>query len=150
MGARRSTLRLPALRERLQDVMAFIETSAEAAGVAPAKSAGLCLSVEEAFVNICEYASEGEPAQVELVCSVGSGTFVLEIMDTGREFNPLSVPKPDLDIPLEQRQIGGLGVHLIRNFTDEAEWRRDGGRNVLRLSIDPGEGDSRLQGAGGS
>jgi len=137
-----STIELPASRDRLQDVMAFVETNAEAADVGPAKRSGLCLAVEEAFVNICDYASGGDPAQVELVCSAGSGTFVLEIMDTGREFDPLSVPEPELDIPLEQRQIGGLGVHLIRNFTDEAEWRREGDRNVLRLAISLREGNS--------
>lgn len=135
MDSRATTLRLSASRERLEEVMAFVEANALASHVALARCAGLCLAVEEAFVNICDYASEGTLVQVELVCTVDSGAFVLEIMDTGREFNPLSIPAPDLDIPLEDRKVGGLGVHLIRNFTDGAAWRREGGRNILRLTI---------------
>ena len=137
-----STIKLPASLDRLQDVMAFVETSAEAAGVLPAKRSGLCLAVEEAFVNICTYAFKDCQGQVELACFPGADAFVLEIMDTGQKFNQLSVPEPDLSVPLEQRQIGGLGVHLIRNFTDHADWRRENDRNILRLTINLREGDA--------
>lgn len=144
MDTPRSTIRLPASRDYLQDVIAFVETNAEAAGVSPARCSGLCLAVEEAFVNICDYAFEdGRGQQVELACLATVDAFVLEIIDTGREFNPLSVPEPDLSIPLEQRQIGGLGVHFIRNFTDHADWRREDDRNRLRLTIKLCEGDAR-------
>jgi serine/threonine-protein kinase RsbW len=137
-----STIRLPASLDRLQDVMAFVETSAEAAGVLPAKRSGLCLAVEEAFVNICSYAFKNGGGEVELACFPRADALVLEIMDTGQEFNQLSVPEPDLSVPLEQRQVGGLGVHFIRNFTDQADWRREDDRNVLRLTINLREGNA--------
>ena len=142
MGTPHSTIKLPASVDRLQDVMAFVETSAEAAGVMPAKRSGLCLAVEEAFVNICTYAFPNGRGEVELACLASADAFVIEITDTGEEFNQLSVPEPDTSVPLEQRQIGGLGVHLIRNSTDHAEWRRENDRNILRLTINLHEEDA--------
>jgi serine/threonine-protein kinase RsbW len=136
-----STIKLPASLDRLQDVMVFVETNADKAGVLPAKLSGLCLAVEEAFVNICRYAFKGGQGEVELVCLPGADAFVLEIKDTGQEFNQLSVPEPDISVPLEQRQIGGLGVHFIRNFTDHADWRRESDSNILRLTINLREED---------
>lgn len=136
------TIKLPASLDRLQDVMAFVETNAEAAGVLPAKRSGLCLAIEEAFVNICNYAFKDSRGEVELACLLGTDAFVLEIMDNGQEFNQLSVPEPDVSVPLEQRQIGGLGVHLIRNLTDHADWRRENDRNILRLTVNLREDDT--------
>jgi anti-sigma regulatory factor (Ser/Thr protein kinase) len=137
-----STIKLSASLDRLQDVMAFVETNGKAAGVQPAKLSGLCLAVEEAFVNICNYAFKDSLVEVELACFPGAETFVLEVVDNGQEFNQLSVPEPDISLPLEQRQIGGLGVHFIRNFTDDADWRRENDRNILRFTINLHEGDA--------
>jgi serine/threonine-protein kinase RsbW len=137
-----SSIKLPASLDRLQDVIAFVETSAEKAGVMPAKLFGLCLAVEEVFVNICTYAFKDGRGEVELVCFPGADAFVLEIMDTGQEFNQLSVPEPDISVPLEQRQIGGLGVHFIRNFADHADWRRENDKNILRLTFNLRDGDA--------
>lgn len=134
-----SNMIVPAFLDRLQDVMRFVETRAEAAGVPPDKRSGLCLAVEEAFVNICSYAFPDGQGEIELTGRPTAETFVLEIKDNGPEFNQLSVPEPDLSIPLEQRRIGGLGVHFIRNFTDQADWRRESGRNILRLVVTLGE-----------
>ena len=134
-----SSVNIPASLDRLQDVMAFAENGAAAAGVPPDKRSGLCLAVEEAFVNICSYAFPDGQGDVCLACFTDDGYFILEINDNGPEFNQLSVPEPDLSIPLEQRQIGGLGVHFIRNFTDRADWRRENGRNILRLAVSLGE-----------
>ncbi len=129
------TIKLSSSLDRLKDVMAFVETSAGQAGVPPEKISGLCLAVEEAFVNICSYALKGGRGEVALAGFPGTETFVLEIRDTGPEFNPLSVPEPDLTIPFEERPIGGLGVHFIRNFTDRVDWHRENNWNVLRLTV---------------
>lgn len=136
------TIRLPASLDRLQEVMTFVENNAGKAGVPPDKLSGFCLAVEEAFVNICSYAFTEDSGEVELACCPGADTFALEIRDSGPMFNQLSVPEPDLSIPLEQRQIGGLGVHFIRNFTDHADWRRENNWNILRLIVNLGQGNA--------
>ena len=135
MDTSSSTIRLPAALERLPEATAFVEIRAEAAGVLPAKVSGLCLALEEAFVNICSYAFKDDPGEVTFTCCETAAAFILEIADTGPAFNQLSVPEPDLDLPLEQRRIGGLGVHFIRKFTDQVDWRREDNMNILRLSV---------------
>src|SRR5262249_11036600 len=58
---------------------------------------------------------------------------LLEVEDDGRPFDPLQTPPPDLTPPPEQRPIGGLGVHLIRNLMDEVTYARVDGRNALKM-----------------
>jgi anti-sigma regulatory factor (Ser/Thr protein kinase) len=70
------------------------------------------------------------------------------VSDDGVSFNPLAVAPPDTTSPLEQRQLGGLGIHLVRSLTDEATYLRQDGRNVIRLvkvvpSPVPGSSDLR-------
>ena len=56
---------------------------------------------------------------------------MVTVSDDGVAFNPLAVPPPDTTLPLEERELGGLGIHLVRNLTDEATYGRLGGRNVI-------------------
>ena len=60
----------------------------------------------------------------------------MEFEDRGREFNPLEIGEPDLDSPIEDRQLGGLGIHLVKKMVDEAKYRREGDRNILLLRKD--------------
>jgi len=57
----------------------------------------------------------------------------MEFEDRGREFNPLEVAEPDLETPIEDRQLGGLGIHLVKKMVDVATYRREGDRNILLL-----------------
>jgi serine/threonine-protein kinase RsbW len=136
----RSTLNLTATLDNLPRALAFAESKAEATGVMTGKLTGLCLAVEEAFVNICRHAYKGSSGQVELACFSGSvsfpHSFVLEIADSGPEFDLFSIPEPDTSLSIEERDIGGLGVHFIRHFTDHSDWRRENGKNILRLVFD--------------
>ena len=63
----------------------------------------------------------------------GSGEASAEVEDDGREFNPLTRPPVDVNVPLEERSIGGLGIHLIKTLMDSVEYRRVEGRNVLTM-----------------
>ena len=58
---------------------------------------------------------------------------VLTFSDDGVPFDPIAAKTPDTSAPLEQREIGGLGIHLVRNLIDEASYERKLGRNVLTL-----------------
>ena len=70
------------------------------------------------------------PTGPEVVGKVAE-VFRPSVEDDGLPFNPLEAPEPDLDSPIETRQIGGLGIHLVRNVTDGLEYRRNEGRNRL-------------------
>jgi len=92
------------------------------------------LALEEAFVNVISYAySDKSEHSVVLKIALTGGCVSMEIMDDGAEFNPLAIPVPDIERPLEERPNDGLGVFLIRKLMDEVEYRRECGRNILTL-----------------
>jgi serine/threonine-protein kinase RsbW len=68
--------------------------------------------------------------EVELLADRVSVT----LTDDGRPFNPLEVAAPDASLPLEERRIGGLGIHLVRGLMDEVSYQRRGDRNVVVLT----------------
>jgi anti-sigma regulatory factor (Ser/Thr protein kinase) len=89
---------------------------------------------EEVLTNIAKYAfAPGTSAAAEVVLSLTATEAVLEFRDEGRAFDPLSHPAPDLDAPVSERPVGGLGLPLVRALVDEARYVREGGTNVLRL-----------------
>ena len=93
------------------------------------------LATEEALVNIFNHAYPQElKGNVTVVCKVmGSRGFEVEIMDHGVAFDMLGAKDPDLESPIEDRPIGGLGLFFIRQMTDEIEYCRKDGRNILRF-----------------
>jgi anti-sigma regulatory factor (Ser/Thr protein kinase) len=93
------------------------------------------LVAEEVLTNVVKYAHEGaeEEHTVELRLSASSESIRMEFRDEGAPFNPLDVPVPDLNTRPEERQIGGLGIHLVRSLVDDASYSREGRVNVLIL-----------------
>ncbi len=104
--------------------------------VLPPKAKRFELAIEEALVNVIHYAYPAfPPGVVELAYSTQEGKFDFVIKDQGIEFNPLDNPKPfDKDATLEDRDIGGLGIHFILKMSDSATYQRVDGWNVLTLS----------------
>lgn len=93
------------------------------------------LMAEEALVNIVSYAFDSDALRtIRLCCVCTHGEVRLELQDPGRPFNPLEVPPPDLMAPPEQREAGGLGIHLIRALADSVHYDYRQGCNVLSLT----------------
>lgn len=91
------------------------------------------LALEEYLTNLMNYAfADNREHQIKVRLTVDSD-FIIEVEDDGPPFNPLEVPAVDTSVPLEQRPIGGLGIHLMRRFMDQIEYRSEGGANVLRM-----------------
>ncbi len=94
----------------------------------------LNLALEEAVSNIMLYAYDDDAPHTILVRLTVDGTAVrATIEDDGVAFNPLNAPTPDLDAPIEQRQIGGLGIFFVQELMDEVTYARRDGKNVLQL-----------------
>ena len=119
--------------ENLALVTEFAEGFADRFGLDAGKKFGLLVALEEAFVNTCSYAYPGGEGEVELSCGAEGAALALEIADRGISFDVLSLPEPDLTSDIMERAIGGLGVHFIRKFSDQVSYRREDGRNVLRM-----------------
>jgi len=94
----------------------------------------LLVSIEEILTNIIKYGFDEEGMHpIHVTFRHVKGHIEMEFEDRGREFNPLEIGEPDLDSPIENRQLGGLGIHLVRKMMEEAKYRREGDRNILML-----------------
>ncbi len=133
------TLRLPAELDSLEQFRAFVNRKAEECGLGPELLLKIELVLEEILTNQVRHAYKETKGEAEVRCRTrGDGGFCLELADWGPPFNPLEQAPPDTDLPLEERGIGGLGIHLVRNMSDHLEYRREGGQNILTVCFQKG------------
>ena len=97
----------------------------------------LQLAVEEVFVNIISYGFQDEHEhRIRVTLAMENGTLVLDFEDDGIRFNPLEVDEPNFDEPIEDRPVGGLGIHIVKCMMSEIDYIRKGNRNHLTLKKD--------------
>jgi serine/threonine-protein kinase RsbW len=95
----------------------------------------LNVALDEALSNIIAYAYPAEQhGEIVVRLALLPGQVVAEVEDTGRPFDPLAAPPPDLAAALEERQLGGVGIHFIKTLMDDVSYARIGDKNVLRLT----------------
>lgn len=95
----------------------------------------LDLALEEAATNVIMYAyPEGEKGTAELTLDMVDGRIHATLCDSGLPFDPLQRPEVNLDVSLEERQIGGLGIHLIKEIMSEVSYEFKDGKNVLNMT----------------
>lgn len=101
------------------------------------------LALEEIVTNIINHGYEGrEEYSITIRFTLEKDNLRIQIKDGAPEFNPLDLPEPeDLNKPLEERKIGGLGIHLVKKFTDNFSYRRSNNKNVITLIKSLGNGD---------
>ncbi len=121
-------------RAELEKLEGFTADFAAKAGLSDKELFALQIIVEELVTNVIDYGgvSAGEHA-VRVDLSAEDGELVIRLTDRGREYNPLLREDPDVTLPAEQRPIGGLGVHFCKKLTEEQEYARVDGCNVLTL-----------------
>ena len=126
---------LPALIENLEKMLEFIRRGAEEIGFDRSLINKIGLACEEALVNIIKYAYPNGEGDIEIgyECSDNNSGIVITIIDSGKEFDPLAKAEPKLDIPVEERPIGGLGIFMIISIMDKVIYKRENGQNILTL-----------------
>jgi serine/threonine-protein kinase RsbW len=93
------------------------------------------LALEELVTNCIKYGYDDAAEHiVVVVLTVDSDALTMEVIDDGRAFNPLEAPKPDLSLAADDRPVGGLGIHLLRELSDDMLYQRRDGRNRLVLT----------------
>jgi anti-sigma regulatory factor (Ser/Thr protein kinase) len=117
----------------LAALAAFVDDFAAAQSLSAEVAFQLNLVLEELVTNTVSYGHPGRAGTIHLRLTRVGDVVEAELVDSGVAFDPRSAPPPDLDAPLAERRVGGLGVHLVRQFVDEIEYRREDGRNHLRL-----------------
>ena len=112
----------------------FIEGLGEDFSLSPDIVFNLNLVLEEAVVNVINYAyPKEEHESIYLSARMHEGSIVLVLTDTGKEFDPTAAPEADVTLSADDRQIGGLGIFLIRQIMNEVKYERIEGKNVLTL-----------------
>ena len=112
----------------------FIEEIGNEFSLSPEIVFNLNLVLEEAVVNIINYAYPKEEHQfIYLSAKLHEGSIVFVLTDTGKEFDPTMAPEADITLSADEREIGGLGIFLIRQIMNEVRYERIEGKNVLTL-----------------
>lgn len=94
----------------------------------------LKLSLEEVVANVISYGySDDSEHKITVKLDQVDGSVVIQVEDDGEAFNPLEQKPPDIEAPVEERPIGGLGIHLVRHYMDSLEYERRGGHNILLM-----------------
>ena len=126
--------KFPAKLDSLSNSLEFVSACAQAKGFSARRISEIQLAAEEALVNIFRYAYPEGPGKVEIICRFDARQrLVIELIDRGTPFDVLSVPEPNLTGEIEDRAVGGLGVHLMKALMDEVHYSRKEGKNILTL-----------------
>ncbi len=128
-------LELTATDENLEMVLNFINAHLEAAGCKPRKMQEVDMAVEEAFVNVSHYAYGEDRGSVLVRAAVSGNPAVAEIVlqDRGMPFDPLAKKDPDVTLSAEERQIGGLGIYMVKKLMDQVSYEYRDGQNILTM-----------------
>lgn len=131
----RFTLRIPAKVDQLHEVLAFIDTHLEECGCPLKTQMQIDVSVEELFVNIASYAYQSGNGEAEIIMTIVEDPreVEFEFRDGGIPFDPVNKQDPDVTLSAEERQIGGLGIYMVKKYMDEIRYTRENGFNILTI-----------------
>ena len=94
------------------------------------------LAADEFVANAVEHGyPDGRRGEVHICAVVKPDVVEMTLSDDGDPFDPQSAPPPDLGASIEERRIGGLGIHLVRKMASEFAYRRADGRNIITLTL---------------
>lgn len=126
-------LKVAAKDERLHEVLEFVNAMLKEHCCPPKTQMMIEVSVEELFVNIAHYAYPDGNGWAELHASVEDGVADITLIDGGIPYDPLAKPDPDVTLSAEERQIGGLGIYMVKKEMDEMTYERRDDKNVLTI-----------------
>lgn len=127
-------LRIACRRQDVSGAATALECFAKRHGASAAAIHDLQVALDEVLGNVIAHGYGGS-GQGDIVIRLQRrpDAFVVVVEDEGIAFDPLRAPFPDLASPLEERRVGGLGVHFVRSLMDEVSYTRTGTKNRLRL-----------------
>lgn len=128
-------LRVPNRIEELPGVSEAVEALGSEQGWAQDTTYAIVLGLEEVATNVVRHGG-GEPggSEIEIEVTSSDDEVRVQVRDGGKAFDPFhEAPEPDLDAGVEERKIGGLGVHFVKVLMDETSYSREGGRNHVTM-----------------
>lgn len=119
----KKALRLKAVLENVPLAIDCVTESARKAGFGGRALLQIQVAVDEACANVVQHAYPGiQKGDMEITCSIDTHEFTVRVRSWGRVFDPDLVEPPDVNAPLEERSLGGLGLYFIRQYMDEAHY----------------------------
>ena len=128
---------IPARLSEVRELSGMVEAFADANGLPDPKVFIVNLALDELVTNTIMHGLEDKAnAEIQITMRVDAGTLVLVVEDNGRPFDPTQHTHADVTSSLEERAIGGLGLHLVKRFADRISYEFVEGRNRLTMEHD--------------
>ena len=125
---------LPNDVQEVPQLAAFVDEICEAAGMDMSTTMQMNLAIEEAVVNVMEYAyPEGTKGEVRIKAQIHDTYVEFILSDDGKPFNPTEKGEVDITLSAEERSIGGLGIMLVKHYMDKVNYKYVDGQNMLTL-----------------
>ena len=119
----------------LEKVAQFVEEIGEELGLNMELQMNLNLVMEEMVSNVIFYAyPEGEDAEIELLAKSDGKELTFVLSDQGKEFDPTAKEDADLDVNPAERELGGMGIFIVKNIMNKVTYQRLEGRNLLTMT----------------
>ncbi len=129
----KKTIKIPVTRQGLVTLSQALDKALEFMDLPGKLTFKIHLLIEELCANHIEHGDFSEEDLITIRLERTDSSLIIQIEDKGSPFNPLDVPKADTDLSLDEREPGGLGIHLVRCFADDLSYRRDGSKNIVTI-----------------
>lgn len=130
----RHRISVPASYAGLKDLFDECCRFAEQHGLSDAVRHDMYVAVEELVSNVIRHGGRpGVRPRITVATTITNGNLRVTVADNAAAFNPLTAPSPDVNQPLIERELGGLGIHFVKSLMDSVQYRRQNGRNHVRL-----------------
>jgi serine/threonine-protein kinase RsbW len=117
----------------LAAIRKFVEDTVTAVCLDPEAVSELIIALNEAVTNVIVHGYQGQPGAIEIAIESSDRQLLVRIRDQAPLFDPTSAPPPDVTLSLEERPLGGMGVHMMRQFVDNLYYRAisSGGNELI-------------------
>ena len=129
------TITTKAETANIEAITAFVDQELEARGCPVRQQMQIRVAIDEIVANVANYAYVRGSGNltVNFAFEEQDRTAVLTFIDEGIPYDPVKKEDPDITLPAQEREIGGLGIFLVRKIMDDMNYRREGGKNILTL-----------------
>ena len=129
------TYRELAIQDNYKSFYDWLLSACQEWNLSPDLTNKLDMCGEEIFANVSFYAYPPDTGMIDVELQKTENNIVFEIKDSGIEYNPLEKPDPNINLPPEERPIGGLGIYMMKQMADKISYRRENDKNILTLEF---------------
>ena len=134
MSDARLALTLQNQRSEVARMTEAVDRFSRDTGISDEDVHNIHLILDELVINVIKYAfRDNRPHTIEVTLALDGSRLTMTVEDDGESFDPTAHPEPDLEVPIDERPIGGLGIHIVRSLSDSVSYRRHGRHNAMTV-----------------